>query len=625
MVHIILAHTNRYADDFVIGVIGSKKDAEEIKEDVKIFLQEKLHLEMSEEKTKVTHSSKPVRYLGYDFKVIHSKNMKRCKNGDMKRVWYGKVFLYMPKEKWIKKAMERGAIQVKRNNDTGKEMWRPMPRKDLMNRNDTEIVSTFNAEIRGLYNFYRIAENVGALHKYYYMVRYSMLKTLAAKHRTNVSVIKKRHMVNGVLRIPYDTTKGRKYCEFYHDGFRKHSDGYDNVADVMPSYRKYDSRHTIVNRILKLVNTLIANTKGSGEKSGEDFWVKAERLLYCALIGYIHYEAPDAERNFTTLLEMINASEAREDDSEFQSPVDLMFERLEEKDPEHFAVKQYKKFLLSAGKTRSSILISCGARLVPFDIRELRELMESDELELDTLGDRKTALFIITSDTDPTFDFVTAMIVSQLFNLLCTKADDEYGGRLPVHVRCLLDEVANITIPNLERLISVLRRREISACLVVQAQSQLKAIYKEHADTIIGNCDTTLFLGGKEKTTLKEISEVLGKETIDSFNTSENRGRDVSHGLNYQKLGKELMSQGEIAVMDGGKCILQLRGVRPFFSDKYDITRHPKYKYLSDYDKKNTFDIEKFLKRQRRPVIIKPDTVFDYYEIDAADLQEITE
>ena len=377
--------------------------------------------------------------------------------------------------------------------------------------------------------------------------------------------------------------------------------------------------------ILKLVNTLIANTKGSGEKSGEDFWVKAERLLYCALIGYIHYEAPDAERNFTTLLEMINASEAREDDSEFQSPVDLMFERLEEKDPEHFAVKQYKKFLLSAGKTRSSILISCGARLAPFDIKELRELMESDELELDTLGDRKTALFIITSDTDPTFDFVTAMIVSQLFNLLCTKADDEYGGRLPVHVRCLLDEVANITIPNLERLISVLRSREISACLVVQAQSQLKAIYKEHADTIIGNCDTTLFLGGKEKTTLKEISEVLGKETIDSFNTSENRGRDVSHGLNYQKLGKELMSQDEIAVMDGGKCILQLRGVRPFFSDKYDITRHPKYKYLSDYDKKNTFDIEKFLKRQRRPAIIKPDTVFDYYEIDAADLQEVTE
>ena len=372
--------------------------------------------------------------------------------------------------------------------------------------------------------------------------------------------------------------------------------------------------------ILKLVNTLIANTKGSGEKSGEDFWVKAERLLYCALIGYIHYEAPEAEKNFTTLLEMINASEAREDDAEFQSPVDLMFERLEEKDPEHFAVKQYKKFLLSAGKTRSSILISCGARLAPFDIRELRELMESDELELDTLGDRKTALFIITSDTDSTFDFVTAMIVSQLFNLLCTKADDVYGGRLPVHVRCLLDEVANITIPNLERLISVFRSREISACLVVQAQSQLKAIYKENADTIIGNCDTTLFLGGKEKTTLKEISEILGKETIDSFNTSETRGRELSHGLNYQKLGKQLMTEDEIAVMDGGKCILQLRGVRPFFSDKFDITKHPKYKYLSDADPKNAFDMEKHLKR--RPAIVKPDEVFDYYELDAADLQE---
>ena len=377
--------------------------------------------------------------------------------------------------------------------------------------------------------------------------------------------------------------------------------------------------------ILKLVNTLIANTKGDGEKAGEDFWVKSERLFYCALIGYIWYEAPGEEKNFTTLLEMINASEAREDDPEFQSPVDLMFERLEEKDPEHFAVKQYKKYKLAAGKTAKSILISCGARLAPFDIKELRELMETDEMELDTIGDRKTALFVIISDTDDTFNFVVSILYTQLFNLLCDKADDEYGGRLPVHVRCLLDEVANITIPNLERLISVLRSREISACLVVQAQSQLKAIYKEHADTIIGNCDTTLFLGGKEKTTLKEISEVLGKETIDSFNTSENRGRDVSHGLNYQKLGKELMSQDEIAVMDGGKCILQLRGVRPFFSDKYDITRHPKYKYLSDYDKKNTFDIEKFLKRQRRPVIIKPDTVFDYYEIDAADLQEVTE
>ena len=630
MVHIILAHTNRYADDFVIGVIGSKKDAEEIKEDVKIFLQEKLHLEMSEEKTKVTHSSKPVRYLGYDFKVIHSKNMKRCKNGDMKRVWYGKVFLYMPKEKWIKKAMERGAIQVKRNNDTGKEMWRPMPRKDLMNRNDTEIVSTFNAEIRGLYNFYRIAENVGALHKYYYMVRYSMLKTLAAKHRTNVSVIKKRHMVNGVLRIPYDTTKGRKYCEFYHDGFRKHSDGYDNVADVMPSYRKYDSRHTIVNRILKLVNTLIANTKGSGEKSGEDFWVKAERLLYCALIGYIHYEAPDAERNFTTLLEMINASEAREDDSEFQSPVDLMFARLEEKDPEHFAVRQYKKFLLSAGKTRASILVSCGARLAPFDIRELRELMEYDEMELDTLGDRKTALFLIMSDTDSTFNFVIAILQSQLFNLLCDKADDVYGGRLPVHVRCILDEFANIgQIPQFDKLIATIRSREISASIILQSQSQLKAIYRDNADTIVGNCDTMLFLGGKEKTTLKEISEILGKETIDSFNTSENRGKEISHGLNYQKLGKELMTQDEIATMDGGMCILQVRGIRPFFSKKYDITKHPNYKYLSDADKKNAFDVERYIRAQRKkkrtPAVVEPEEPFDLYDIDLSDMNMAAE
>ena len=378
--------------------------------------------------------------------------------------------------------------------------------------------------------------------------------------------------------------------------------------------------------ILKLVNTIIANTKGDGEKSGEDFWVKAEKLYYTALIGYIWYEAPDEEKNFTTLLEMINASEAREDDEDFKNPVDLMFERLEEKDPEHFAVKQYKKYKLAAGKTAKSILISCGARLAPFDIRELRELMETDEMELDTLGDRKTALFVIISDTDDTFNFVVSILYTQLFNLLCDKADDVYGGRLPVHVRCLLDEFANIgQIPKFEKLIATIRSREISASIILQSQSQLKAIYKDNADTIVGNCDTTLFLGGKEKTTLKEISEILGKETIDSFNTSENRGRDVSHGLNYQKLGKELMSQDEIAVMDGGKCILQLRGVRPFFSDKYDITRHPKYKYLSDYDKKNTFDIEKFLKRQRRPVIIKPDTVFDYYEIDAADLQEVTE
>ena len=375
--------------------------------------------------------------------------------------------------------------------------------------------------------------------------------------------------------------------------------------------------------ILKLVNTLICNTKGEGEKSAEDFWIKSERLLYSALIGYIWYEAPDDEMNFTTLLEMINASEAREDDPEFQSPVDLMFERLEEKDPEHFAVRQYKKFLLSAGKTRSSILISCGARLAPFDIKELRDLMETDEMELDTIGDRKTALFVIISDTDDTFNFVVSILYTQLFNLLCDKADDEYGGRLPVHVRCLLDEFANIgQIPKFEKLIATIRSREISASIILQSQSQLKAIYKDNADTIVGNCDTTLFLGGKEKTTLKEMSEILGKETIDSFNTSENRGREVSHGLNYQKLGKQLMTEDEIAVMDGGKCILQLRGVRPFFSDKYDITKHPNYKYLSDYDKKNTFDMEKHLRR--RPALVKSDEPFDYYEISEADLQEDT-
>ena len=369
--------------------------------------------------------------------------------------------------------------------------------------------------------------------------------------------------------------------------------------------------------ILKLVNTLIENTKGDGEKSGEDFWVKAEKLYYCALIGYIHYEAPESEKNISTLLDMINASEAREDDEEFQNPVDLMFERLEEKDPEHFAVKQYKKYKLAAGKTAKSILISCGARLAPFDIKELRELMETDEMELDTLGDRKTALFIISSDTNSTFDFVNALICSQLFNVLCTKADDVYGGRLPVHVRCLLDEFANIKIPDMQRLIAVLRSREISCSLVVQSQSQLKAIYKDHADTIVGNCDTMLFLGGKEKTTLKEISEILGKETIDSFNKSENRGREVSHGLNFQKLGKELMTQDEIATMDGSKCILQVRGVRPFISDKFDITAHPNYKYLSDFDKKNTFDPEKELKR--RPAIVGQNEVFDYYEIDVSD------
>ena len=371
--------------------------------------------------------------------------------------------------------------------------------------------------------------------------------------------------------------------------------------------------------ILKLVNTIIANTKGEGEKSSEDFWTKAEKLYYTALIGYIWYEAPDEEKNFTTLLEMINASEAREDDEDFQNPVDLMFERLEEKDPEHFAVKQYKKYKLAAGKTAKSILISCGARLAPFDIKELRDLMETDEMELDTIGDRKTALFVIISDTDDTFNFVVSILYTQLFNLLCDKADDKYGGRLPVHVRCLLDEFANIgQIPKFEKLIATIRSREISASIILQSQSQLKAIYKDNADTIVGNCDTTLFLGGKEKTTLKEISEILGKETIDSFNTSETRGRELSHGLNYQKLGKELMTQDEIAVMDGGKCILQLRGVRPFFSDKFDITKHPNYKYLSDADKKNTFDMEKHLRR--RPAIVKPDEVFDYYEIDAASL-----
>ena len=353
----------------------------------------------------------------------------------------------------------------------------------------------------------------------------------------------------------------------------------------------------------------------------KELFLQKEHRYKKTIIGYIWYEAPEDEKNFTTLLEMINASEAREDDPDFQSPVDLMFERLEEKDPEHFAVRQYKKFLLSAGKTRSSILISCGARLAPFDIRGLRELLETDEMELDTLGDRKTALFVIISDTDDTFNFVVSILYTQLFNLLCDKADDVYGGRLPVHVRCLLDEFANIgQIPKFEKLIATIRSREISASIILQSQSQLKAIYKDNADTIVGNCDTTLFLGGKEKTTLKEMSELLGKETIDSLNTSETRGRELSHGLNYQKLGKQLMSEDEIAVMDGGKCILQLRGVRPFFSDKYDITKHPKYKYLSDYDKKNAFDIERYMKR--RPAIVKPEEPFDCYEISEADLQE---
>ncbi|HFH8949527.1 TPA: VirD4-like conjugal transfer protein, CD1115 family [Streptococcus agalactiae] len=351
--------------------------------------------------------------------------------------------------------------------------------------------------------------------------------------------------------------------------------------------------------ILKLVQTIIANTKGEGEKAGEDFWVKAEKLYYTALIGYIFYEAPREEKNFATLLDMIDASEVREDDETYMNPIDRLFEALEKKEPTHFAVKQYKKYKLAAGKTAKSILISCGARLAPFDIQELRDLMKEDELELDTLGDRKTALFVIISDTDDTFNFVVSIMYSQLFNLLCDKADDEYGGRLPVHVRCLLDEFANIgLIPKFEKLIATIRSREISASIILQAQSQLKAIYKDNADTIVGNCDSTLFLGGKEKTTLKELSETLGKETIDLYNTSETRSNQKSFGLNYQKTGKELMSQDEITVMDGGKCIFQLRGVRPFLSDKFDITKHKNYKLLEDYDKKNLFDIESYMKRK---------------------------
>ena len=360
--------------------------------------------------------------------------------------------------------------------------------------------------------------------------------------------------------------------------------------------------------ILKLVTTLIANTKGDG-KSGDEFWTKAETLLYCALIGYIHYEAPVEEQNFATLIEFINAMEVREDDEEFQNPVDIMFENLEKRKPKHFAVRQYKKYKLAAGKTAKSILISCGARLAVFDIQELREITAYDELELDTIGDRKTALFLIMSDTDATFNFLISMIYTQLFNLLCEKADDVYGGRLPVHVRCLIDEAANIgQIPNLEKLVATIRSREISACLVLQARSQLKAIYKDNADTIIGNMDSQIFLGGSEPTTLKELAEALGKETIDTFNTSDTRGNSPSYGTNYQKLGKELMSRDELAVMNGSKCVLQLRGVRPFLSDKYDITQHPNYKYTSDFDKKYTFDIEKYLNRRMK---LKAEEEFD--------------
>ena len=382
--------------------------------------------------------------------------------------------------------------------------------------------------------------------------------------------------------------------------------------------------------ILKLVTTLITNTKGDG-KSGDEFWTKAETLLYCALIGYIHYEAPPEEQNFTTLLEFINAMEVREDDEEYKDPVDRMFEELEAEKPNHFAVQQYKKYSLAAGKTAKSILVSCGARLAPFDIAELREITMCDELELDTLGDKifvnpkdkkdkryyKTALFLIMSDTDSTFNFLISMIYTQLFNLLCEKADDVYGGRLPVHVRCLIDEAANIgQIPNLEKLVATIRSREISACLVLQAQSQLKALYKDNADTIIGNMDSRIFLGGSEPTTLKELNQSLGKETIDTFNTGESRGREVSHSLNYQKLGKDLATIDELAVLDGGKCILQLRGVRPFLSDKFDITKHPNYKYLSDASPKNNFDIEKYLSTRLKT---KPDDVYEVYEVDASD------
>ena len=384
--------------------------------------------------------------------------------------------------------------------------------------------------------------------------------------------------------------------------------------------------------ILKLVNTLICNTKGDG-KSGDDFWVKAETLLYCALIGYIHYEAPEEEQNFATLIELVNAMEVREDDETFENPVDIAFKELEKDKPNHFAVRQYKKYKLAAGKTAKSINISCGARLAPFDIAELREITTYDELELDTLGDKiydnpdakdgsfkKTALFLIMSDTDSTFNFLISMIYSQLFNLLCEKADDQYKGRLPVHVRCLIDEAANIgQIPNLEKLMATIRSREISACLVLQAQSQLKALYKDNADTIIGNCDTSIFLGGKEPTTLKELNQALGKETIDTFNTGESRGREVSHSLNYQKLGKDLATVDELAVLDGSKCILQLRGVRPFLSNKFDITQHRNYKYLSDANPKNEFDIEKFLSHRLKP---KQDEAYNVFEVDVSEADE---
>jgi len=365
--------------------------------------------------------------------------------------------------------------------------------------------------------------------------------------------------------------------------------------------------------ILKLVTTLIANTKGE-QKGGDEFWTKAETLLYTALIAYLHYESPTNEQNFSTLAEMIGAMEVREEDEEFKNIVDLMFDALAEKDPEHFAVRQYRKYKLAAGKTAKSILISCGARLAVFDIKEVRDITMYDELELDTIGDEKTAMFFIISDTDASLNFLVSMAYTQLFNLLCEKADDVYGGRLPVHVRCLIDEAANIgQIPNLEKLMATIRSREISACLVLQAQSQLKALYKDNADTIVGNCDSAIFLGGKEKTTLEDWSKMLGKETIDHFNTSETKGNSPSYGRNFQKMGKELMSIDELAVMDGGMCILQVRGVRPFLSPKYDITKHPMYKYLSDFDKRNTFNIENYLSTKLK---VKPDDEFNVYDVE---------
>ena len=394
--------------------------------------------------------------------------------------------------------------------------------------------------------------------------------------------------------------------------------GYDikvlNTIDFKRSM-KYNPFRYIRNEndILKLVNCIMENTKGEDSKGGEDFWVKAEALYYQALIAYIFYEAPEEEKNMTTLLEMLNASEVREEDETYKNAVDLMFDRLKERNPEHFAVRQYVKYKLAAGKTARSILISCGARMAPFDIKEVREMMEDDELELDKLGDKKTALFCVVSDVDTTFNFIAAMVYTQMFNVLCDKAL-ENGGALKHHVTCLLDEFANQKIPNFQHLISVIRSREISAHIVVQTQSQLKAMYKDHAETIIGNCSCVLFLGGKERSTLKEISETLGKETIDLANTSDTRGSQESRGVNYQKLGKELMSTDELAVMDGGKCILQVQGVRPFFSDKFDITKHPQYKYLSDYDKRNTFDIAQFLSRR---LTVKPDDAFETYEYDA--------